>query len=375
MHIENAVPGSVFLLNGEETVIGSTGTYHLELIDGISSFQIPSGQKVESDPYSSNDGFDINDFRNKSAALSNGLLQSSITYGFKPHTSTLENSGDFGKYNKVELDSIPDQLILGAQLNILRDDSLVIDDANPGPINTCTFNLNHISNIKLTKRDIQVIYYDDINSKLNIGTLTAGAMLDIFGEGGATATIPCYLDKKLIEHITDKYSLVWTNLFELHAASSDKKVGYLTFGGYQVKFNGDFRLHFYPEGAVDERMLYSAIFGNVEYDIDLTDRWQQVYHDISAQDIDQLWLGLGVMANITYYATDVTYSFENASWKDDLESVEAEFSNWLKNLTAIDNSIVKQEQTYLKEIRQLKMHRAYQAATALKDYNRTHGIE
>lgn len=81
------------------------------------------------------------------------------------------------------------------------------------------------------------------------------------------------------------------------------------------------------------------------------------------------------MANITYYATNVTYSFESSLWKKDIEQAEAEFSQWLNGLTKINNSIALQEQTYLKEIRQLKWFRAYQAATALKVYNRNHGIE
>lgn len=81
------------------------------------------------------------------------------------------------------------------------------------------------------------------------------------------------------------------------------------------------------------------------------------------------------MADITYYATDVTYSFESSIWKNEVEQAEAEFSRWLNGLTTIDNSTALQEQVYLKEIRQLKWFRAYQAATALKVYNRNHGIE
>lgn len=292
LHIEDAVPGSVFLLNGAETVVGSTGTYHLELIDGIKSFKIPSGQKVDSDPYSVEDGFAVDNFRNKAAALSNGLLQSSITYGFKPHTSSLENGGDFGKYNKVELDMVPDQLVLGTQSDILIDNSLIVDSSNPAPINSCVFKLNHISNIKLTKRDIQIIYYNEAAVNGDINAVAAGSVVDVFGEGGGL-TLPCYLDKNKTQRIRNKYSLNWTDLYELHAASSDKKIGYLTFGEYHQptsngEFTGDYRLHFYPCSAIDESLLYSVIFGNVEYDVDLTDRWQQVYHNISAQDLEQL---------------------------------------------------------------------------------------
>lgn len=379
LHIEDAVPGSVFLLNGTETVVGSTGTYHLELIDGIKSLKIPSGQKVENDPYSSENGFAIKDFRNKAAALSNGFLQSSITYGFKPHMSLLENGGDFGKYHKVELDIVPDQLVLGAQADILVDSSLITDSSNPAPINSSVFKLSHISNIKLTKRDIQIFYYNESAVNGDISAVAAGSVVDVFGEGDGLSLL-CYLDKKQTQRITDKYLLNWTNLYELRTAGSDKKVGYLTFGEYRQPnsdgdFPGDYRLHFYPCSAVDENLLYSVIFGNVEYDVDLTDRWQQVYHDISVQDLEQLWLGLGVMADITYYATNVIYSFESSFWRNDVEQAEAAFSQWLNGLTKINSSIALQEQAYLKEIRQLKWFRAYQAATALKVYNRNHGIE
>lgn len=396
LHIEDAIPGSKFYLNETLTTIGATGTYHIELLDGIYSFMVPVGQKEFikqedgseipiNNPFDSKDGFDVGSYNDKNAALFNGILQGTITYGSKPHTSHINGGGDFSKYNKVALKFIPDQQVRGIGRNILAYNDSEENDLNP--INNVNFQLTHINAIKLTKLDQVKLYitketFNEFFKNAKDGAVIPNANLSVF----------FFLDEKCTKPLTEENTIILNDvLYKVYIKDSssfafyviyrptyckDSRTVFIAPSGYTSATFHKFAL-FWPTEET-EKFENSAIFGDAKYDVDLTDRWQEMYYDIDIKDISQIWLGPGVVADITYYATDITYSFEAPELVQDVSYRE---NNLLKILMSERTYADSVEHAYMNicnaeyELAMAKRARWLDATKRLAQYNKDNGIE
>ena len=281
--IQDCVPGTVIRIDNKEIMIGVTGTYIAESIDGFSNIMIkPSDFIGEDESYS----YPI------------------ITYSYQTKAVSI-----FGTITKVEIEDVPLAQFIGtgSNSNIL---STLVDTQT---------SVSSIGQIRFRKKDVYQVFVD----------CPSPEQFSYF------QSWTYYEDERLQKEI-DLNKISKVAIYQIRCKRTDFR-DYNNEGYYTDKTSetlAPFTNYFLDGNTKTIHMinqdLFKVVLNNTE-DIDLTEIIKYTVPDVSA--VSSIHLHRGVIAEISYSKQISTYHFENNSHTSELENNIRNYNEAYNNFT------------------------------------------
>ena len=281
--IQDCVPGTVIRIDNKEIMIGVTGTYIAESIDGFSNIMIkPSDFIGEDESYS----YPI------------------ITYSYQTKAVSI-----FGTITKVEIEDVPLAQFIGtgSNSNIL---STLVDTQT---------SVSSIGQIRFRKKDVYQVFVD----------CPSPEQFSYF------QSWTYYEDERLQKEI-DLNKISKVAIYQIRCKRTDFR-DYNNEGYYTDKTSetlAPFTNYFLDGNTKTIHMinqdLFKVVLNNTE-DIDLTEIIKYTVPDVSA--VSSIYLHRGVIAEISYSKQISTYHFENNSHTSELENNIRNYNEAYNNFT------------------------------------------
>ena len=305
--VQDCVPGTIIRIDDNEIMIGATGTYMAESIDGFNSIMIkPADFYIE--PVSSSDpNYD-------EATLRNNYSYPIITYSYQTKAVSV-----FGTITKVEIQDVPLHQFIGSSspINILT----TLSDTQS--------TVSSLGLIRFRKKDIYQVFVDCEKPEDFI----------------MTRSYTYYEDERLSKQI-DMNKISKVAIYQIRCKRSDyrdyNQEGYYTDRTMEVL--APFTDYFLDGNTKTVHRITDDLFQVILNDserIDLTEILRYDVQDISA--VTSVKLNQGVLADVSYSKQTSTYHFENNSHNYSLEraiaNYKSAYANFQTYLQASQNNV------------------------------------
>lgn len=287
--IQDCMPGTIVEIDGKKIMIGATGTYIAESIDGFNNILIRPADF-------------IGDENNTNYIYSYPI----ITYSYQTKAVSV-----FGTIEKVEIEDIPLHQFIGTSTptNILAT------------LNDTQSTVSSLGLIRFKKKDVYQVFIDCENPE----------------NFDPTLNYKYYEDEGLKKEINlDNFSKV--AIYQIRCKRSDYE--YYNQEGYYIDKNiNTFApfTNYFIDGKTKEIYqitpnLFKVILNEKE-EIDLTELLKYVVQDVKA--VSSILLNQGVIAEISYSKQISTYHFDNNSHNDNLSSAIKTYNNIKNNFQSL----------------------------------------